>query len=153
MTGANTGEETYTEEDIQIPVRDGSTIAVRIHKPKNLPKDGCPVFVVYHGGGFCLGGLDNEQLLCRNFTALGGIAVNVDYRLAPENPFPVPIEDAYDALKWVCTLSYLTASMPANRSDCKKLLKAWRQCSKRIPRWRHQRWSKFQFDSITPLPR
>jgi acetyl esterase/lipase len=67
-----------------------------------LPEDGCPIFVVYHGGGFVLGDLDDEATLCRNFTQLGGIAVNVDYRLAPEHPFPVPIEDAFDALKWVC---------------------------------------------------
>jgi acetyl esterase/lipase len=79
-----------------------SETEVRIHKPKVLPEDGCPIFVVYHGGGFVLGGLDDEAILCRNFTQLGGIAVNVDYRLAPEHPFPVPIEDAFDALKWVC---------------------------------------------------
>lgn len=93
-------DPSYVEEDIRIPVRDGSTIAIQIHKPKALPDDGCPIFVVYHGGGFCLGGLDNEVVLCRAFTALGGIAVNVDYRLAPEHPFPVPCLDAYDALKW-----------------------------------------------------
>ncbi|CZR51824.1 related to Putative sterigmatocystin biosynthesis lipase/esterase STCI [Phialocephala subalpina] len=102
MTAASesTEEATYVEEDRQIPVRDGTTIAVRIHKPKNPPADGSPIFVIYHGGGFCLGGLDNETLLCRRFTELGGIAVNVDYRLAPEHPFPVPPQDAYDALKW-----------------------------------------------------
>ncbi|EKD12229.1 lipase 2 [Drepanopeziza brunnea f. sp. 'multigermtubi' MB_m1] len=95
------GEEaSYVEEDRQIPVRDGSTITARIHKPKRPPVDGCPIFVVYHGGGFVLGGLETETLLCRSFTGLGGIAVNVDYRLAPEHPFPVPVEDAYDALKW-----------------------------------------------------
>jgi acetyl esterase/lipase len=106
MTDANSmGEVSYVEEDRQVPVRDGSSIIVRIHKPKTPPEDGCPIFVVYHGGGFVLGGLDNEALLCRNFTELGGIAVNVDYRLAPEHPFPVPIEDAYDALKWVRTRS------------------------------------------------
>lgn len=91
---------TYTETDVTIPVRDGASILVRIHKPKSPLSDGSPIFVVYHGGGFCLGGLDNEALLCRKFTELGGIAVNVDYRLAPENPFPVPVEDAFDALKW-----------------------------------------------------
>ena len=95
------GEVNYIEEDREIPVRDGSFINVRIHSPKSPPKDGSPIFVVYHGGGFCLGGLDNETLLCRKFTALGGVAVNVDYRLAPEHPFPVPVNDAYDALKWV----------------------------------------------------
>ena len=106
MTIANSGDgdASYVEEDRQIPVRDGSSITVRLHKPKNPSRDGCPIFVVYHGGGYCLGGLDNEVLLCRKFTELGGIAVNVDYRLAPEHPFPVPIEDAYDALKWVCAL-------------------------------------------------
>lgn len=100
-TEPSSEEVSYIEEDRQIPVRDGSTIPVRIHKPKVSPTGGSPIFVVYHGGGFCLGGLDNEVLLCRNFTTLGGIAVNVDYRLAPENPFPVPINDAYDAFKWV----------------------------------------------------
>ncbi|TVY24707.1 AB hydrolase superfamily protein [Lachnellula hyalina] len=96
----STGEVNYIEEDRQIPVRDGTSIAVRIHKPKVPPKDGRPIFVVYHGGGFMLGGLDSEVALCRKFTGLGGIAVNVDYRMAPENPFPTPINDAYDALKW-----------------------------------------------------
>lgn len=48
-----------------------------------------------------LGDLDSEAWLCRTFTELGGIAVNVGYRLAPEYQFPVPCEDAYDALKWV----------------------------------------------------
>ena len=97
----------YIEEDKQIPVRDGTSITVRIHSPKIPTKDGSPVFVVFHGGGFCFGDLDNEEILCRKFTALGGIAVNVEYRLAPENPFPVPLYDAYDALKWVCTPSYV----------------------------------------------
>ncbi|CZT08170.1 related to Putative sterigmatocystin biosynthesis lipase/esterase STCI [Rhynchosporium graminicola] len=94
------GNASYVEEDTQILVRDGSSIAVRIHKPKSPPKDGCPIFVVYHGGGFVLGGLEGEAQMCRKFTELGGIAVNVDYRHAPEHPFPTSVLDAYDALKW-----------------------------------------------------
>lgn len=97
----NAGSPSYVEVDRRIQVRDGSTIGIRIHSPKEAPKDGCPIFVVYHGGGFCLGGLDNEAVLCRKFTGLGGVAINVDYRLAPEYPFPTPVNDAYDALKWV----------------------------------------------------
>lgn len=103
LTKANStqGDVPYVEEDRSIPVRDGSSIKVRIHSPKNPLKDGSPIFVVYHGGGFCLGGLDNEAVLCRKWcTEFGGVAVNVDYRLAPEHPFPTPIYDAYDALKW-----------------------------------------------------
>lgn len=90
----------YVEEDRDIPVRDGSSITIRIHSPKTPPRGGSPIFVVYHGGGYCLGGLDNEAVLCRKFTELGGVAVNVGYRLAPEFPFPTPVNDAYDALKW-----------------------------------------------------
>lgn len=69
--------------------------------PKSPAEDGSPGLVLYHGGGFSLGGLDNETSLCRKWTELGGIAVNVDYRLAPEHKFPVAVEDAYDALAWV----------------------------------------------------
>lgn len=105
LTAANTSylaELPVIEEDRHIPVRDGATITVRIHSPKTPPAGGSPVFVVYHGGGYCLGGLDNEALLCRNWvTNFGGVAVNVDYRLAPEFPFPHGVNDAYDALKWV----------------------------------------------------
>ncbi len=91
------------EEDQEIPMRDGELITVRIYKPKVTPTGGSPVFVVYHGGGFCLGGLDTEALLCKRWTEhFGGIAINVDYRLAPEHVFPVAVNDAYDALKWVC---------------------------------------------------
>ena len=58
--------------------------------------------VMLHGGGFCLGGLDNEALLCRRWCEeLNGVAINVDYRLSPEYKFPVPVYDCYDAVKWV----------------------------------------------------
>lgn len=92
----------FIEEDRLIPVRDGTSITIRIHSPRTAPAGGSPVFVVYHGGGYCLGSLDSEMILCRNFVReFGGVAVNVDYRLAPENPFPVGVQDAFDALKWV----------------------------------------------------
>lgn len=60
-----------------------------------------PVVVYYHGGGLMLLGADEFQPLC---TALahgaGCIVVNVDYRLAPEHPFPQPLDDAYAAYLW-----------------------------------------------------
>jgi acetyl esterase/lipase len=93
------------EEDRQIPMRDGALITVRIHSPKDPQEGGSPVFVVYHGGGYVLGDLDSEAILCRQWVELGGVAVNVDYRMAPEHPFPVPVHDAFDALKWVPILS------------------------------------------------
>lgn len=48
-----------------------------------------------------MGNLENETEFCRRWADLGGVAVNVDYRLAPEFSFPTPVYDAYDALKWV----------------------------------------------------
>ncbi len=106
LTAANTSTSTsaptpYVETDQEIPVRDNSTITVRIHRPTTATAEGSPGLVVWHGGGFCLGGLDNEVALCRRWTALGGVAVNVSYRLAPEHPFPQAVEDAYDSLLWV----------------------------------------------------
>lgn len=117
-------EATFIEDDRQIPVRDGSTITVRIHRPKNAPSGGSPVFVVYHGGGFCLGGLDNETVLCRQWTELGGVAVNVDYRLSPEHPFPTGVNDAFDALKWVRVSLERNLGIYADEIDCIKHTRA-----------------------------
>jgi acetyl esterase/lipase len=97
---ANPGVD-YLEEDRKIPMRDGMSITVRTHQPRVTPSDGCPGLVMFHGGGFCLGNLENETEFCRRWADLGGVAVNVDYRLAPEFSFPTPVYDAYDALKWV----------------------------------------------------
>ncbi|RFU24935.1 hypothetical protein B7463_g11397, partial [Scytalidium lignicola] len=99
----------YVEEDRQIPVRDGESINVRIHSPKKPPADGSPVFVVYHKGGFILGDLDDEAALCRSWAELGGVAVNVEYHLAPNVVFPIPVWDAYDALKWGLFLGGISA--------------------------------------------
>lgn len=90
-----------TEEDRRITVWDGSTIAIRIHRPRSTPEGGCPGMVMTHGGGFCVGDLDSGARFCRVFARLGGVAVNVDYRLALEHPFPGPIRDSYDTLSWV----------------------------------------------------
>ncbi|KAI8718894.1 Abhydrolase-3 domain-containing protein [Fusarium sp. LHS14.1] len=90
----------YRMEDIKIPLRDGLEVDARVYTPKDAPSDGCPGIVVFHGGGFVLGDLDTEAGLCATFTDLGGVAVNVDFRHAPEHPFPQAIEDAFDATNW-----------------------------------------------------
>ena len=126
----------YIEADRRIPVHDGTYIRLRIHSPKTPPKDGCPIFVVYHGGGYCLGDLDSEATLCRKFAELGGVAVNVEYRLAPESPFPSPLLDAYDALKWVRTASYSDKWSVADRADFTTFRGARRESEERLPGWR-----------------
>jgi len=99
MGGAITGVK---ETDHQVPMRDGSKITCRVHAPEHPPSGGSPLAVYYHGGGWCIGGLENEELLCRLLASkLGVTCVNVDYRLAPEHKFPTAVHDCYDATKWV----------------------------------------------------
>ncbi|KAF2398586.1 hypothetical protein EJ06DRAFT_479741 [Trichodelitschia bisporula] len=102
LTASQSGSEsTFTTRDTTAPARDGYHIPLRIYAPATPPAGGAPLIVFYHGGGFCLGGLESEELNCRLFASeVGAVVVNVDYRLAPEHPFPAAVNDAWDALKW-----------------------------------------------------
>ena len=77
-------------------------IPVRIYWPPIEAHQDLPVVVFYHGGGWAIGDLDTHDLLARTH-AIGAeaIVVSVDYRLAPEHPFPAGVEDAWAALRWV----------------------------------------------------
>lgn len=91
------------ETDVTVPMRDGGEITIRTYQPTET-KSAAPVLVMLHGGGFILGGLENEAPLCRKWVEeFGGVSFNVDYRLAPEHKFPTAVHDAYDALVWVST--------------------------------------------------
>jgi acetyl esterase len=80
-------------------------IGVRVYAGRGAARgvgSGRPACVFYHGGGFCQGDLDTHDGLCRRIArAIGGPVVAVDYRLAPENPFPAAVEDAVAAYAWV----------------------------------------------------
>jgi acetyl esterase len=87
--------------DRVVPGADGNEIPVRVYSP---PRDGAPVPAVLfiHGGGFVVGDLDTEHAgAASTADALGVVVVSVDYRLAPEHPFPAPLEDCYSALVWL----------------------------------------------------
>eukprot|EP01094_Clydonella_sp_ATCC50884_P024675 TRINITY_DN6259_c1_g1_i2.p1 TRINITY_DN6259_c1_g1~~TRINITY_DN6259_c1_g1_i2.p1 ORF type:complete len:243 (+),score=76.12 TRINITY_DN6259_c1_g1_i2:60-731(+) len=63
-----------------------------------------PVLVWYHGGGFCIGSIEDQMYrnICRRLANMAAcIVVAVEYRLAPEWKFPTQIEDAYTALLWI----------------------------------------------------
>src|SRR5262249_38894546 len=63
-----------------------------------------PALLWIHGGGYVLGNADQDDDLVKNFVAdIGCAVISVDYRLAPETPYPGPVEDCYAALKWVGT--------------------------------------------------
>lgn len=75
-------------------------IPVRIFKPAH--KGLMPVLIYFHRGGWVYGSLDESEGICRRLANhIGAIVVAVEYRLAPEYKFPVPLEDCYDASKWV----------------------------------------------------
>jgi acetyl esterase len=75
-------------------------IAVRVYKPQGRAP--FPGLVFFHGGGFVLCNLDTHDGLCRSLANAAGCAVvSVDYRLAPEHPYPAAPEDCYAATQWV----------------------------------------------------
>ncbi|MEM8995240.1 MAG: alpha/beta hydrolase [Acidobacteriota bacterium] len=77
-------------------------IRLRLYTPAAPAGGPRPAMVFMHWGGFVVGGLETEHdrcvRLCRDF---GMVIVSVDYRLAPENPFPLGLDDCFDALCWV----------------------------------------------------
>lgn len=75
-------------------------IAVRIYHPTQ--ESALPVILFYHGGGFVLCSAASHDAMCRELALKSGaVVVSVDYRRAPEAPFPGPLNDCYDAFEWV----------------------------------------------------
>ena len=82
-------------------VRDLSAGGVpsRLYRPTSATGTG--LLVYYHGGGWVIGNVNTHDNVCRSLAARSGHAVlSVDYRLAPEHPFPAAVEDALCALRW-----------------------------------------------------
>jgi acetyl esterase/lipase len=92
--------------DLLMPVanRDGSAghITLRLYSPLGLPERALPGMLFFHGGGWVAGSLETHDGLCRRLANETGCRViAVDYRLAPEHPFPFGLADAVAALAYV----------------------------------------------------
>jgi acetyl esterase/lipase len=75
-------------------------VRVRVHRAKDA-EGLLPAIVTIHGGGYVIGSYDMDSpMLDRWCPALGVVGVSVEYRLAPETPYPGPLEDCYAALRW-----------------------------------------------------
>jgi acetyl esterase len=84
-------------DEFSIPTSAGE-IPARLY----APSDPAGVILWIHGGGWVICDLDTHDAMCRLLATESGCEViAVDYRLAPEHPFPAPLEDAWDALRWV----------------------------------------------------
>jgi acetyl esterase len=86
-------------EDRSLTTRDGASIRLRVYRSPD-PTDQPLLYI--HGGGFVVGGIDSCDHICRRLAhASGAVVVSVEYRLAPDHPFPIPVHDTADAAHWL----------------------------------------------------
>ncbi|RLM68746.1 alpha/beta hydrolase [Halorubrum sp. Atlit-26R] len=79
-------------------------VPVRVYRPESAVDDSAAsrALVHFHGGGWTLGTLDSVDGICRELAVRAdAVVVSVDYRLAPEHPFPVAVDEAAAAVSWV----------------------------------------------------
>ncbi|KAL2809935.1 Alpha/Beta hydrolase protein [Aspergillus granulosus] len=92
-------------EEFDVPARDGYQIRVRSYtQSASLTQATLPLLIYFHGGGFVTGGLETDDGPCRDIASAFPILVlNVEYRLAPEHPFPVGFTDCLDVVLWAAS--------------------------------------------------
>lgn len=87
-------------EDLRLPGGDGAPRPARLYAPSAEAE--LPVLLYLHGGGFTIGNLETHDSLCRQLALRsGGAVLSLDYRLAPEHPFPAAVDDTWAALRWL----------------------------------------------------
>ena len=108
--------EGIAQETLSITSRDGHIIDLRICRPTAVC-DPLPIFYWMHGGGYVLGSARQGDLFTlRAASELGMFAVSVEYRLAPETPYPGPLEDCYEGL------THLVGNAAALNLDTDKII-------------------------------
>lgn len=101
--------EVYSVEDFVVPGPAGD-IPVRLYRPNDKP---APLHAHFHGGGWVIGNLVTHDADCREIVAASGCMVlAVDYRLAPEHPFPAAPEDCYAVSCWAAANSTQLGGSP-----------------------------------------
>ncbi|MDQ0206203.1 alpha/beta hydrolase [Alkalicoccobacillus murimartini] len=95
------GSSRFDRSLIDIPTADGQTVKARVYQPKESGPH--PVILYFHGGAFMkgYGNIDTHDNIVRSLAAkTNSVVISVEYRLAPDYPFPTAILDGYDALNW-----------------------------------------------------
>jgi acetyl esterase len=94
------GVDVAAVRDLSAEVPGGHGVPCRLYDPRD--GGGAPVVLYLHGGGWATGGLQTTDALCRRIADRSGCAVlSVDYRLAPEHPWPAAVTDAETAVRWL----------------------------------------------------
>jgi acetyl esterase len=98
-------------EDIEVP-GPGGALRARLYRPARMP---APMIVFFHGGGFVFGSMDSHyDGFCRALCGEAGcVVLSLDYRLAPEHPFPAATEDCRDAVRWAAAQAARLGADPA----------------------------------------
>jgi acetyl esterase/lipase len=101
-TNAAVATPSVRTEDRYIPGFEGDPpVRIRIYRPNNL-EAGAPALLWIHGGAYVMGDLDGEDAVCARMSHnTGAVVVSVDYRLAPEHPYPAPLHDCHAAYRWI----------------------------------------------------
>ncbi|QSX07880.1 alpha/beta hydrolase [Alkalibacter rhizosphaerae] len=95
--------ENVREWEEKIPgLGEAPKVRVKVYEPEEAEEDLLPALLFLHAGGFFLGMPEMSDELCRNLAEFVECkVVSVDYRLAPEHPYPAAVEDSYAALEWI----------------------------------------------------
>jgi acetyl esterase len=108
-----TGEPVAEVEDMTVPGPAGD-VPVRVYWPSTDP--GLPVVAFFHGGGFVIGNCDTHDGTARALAnRAGAVLMSVDYRMAPEAPFPAPLDDCYAATQWLAANASSALDADASR--------------------------------------
>jgi acetyl esterase len=76
-------------------------VTCTVYRPPTTTEVPAPVYINFHGGGFVIGRPEQDDHICRYIAAMAGcVVINVDYAVAPQRPYPVPVTQAYDVTAW-----------------------------------------------------
>ena len=114
--------EGVVSEDRLIPGPVGDPdLHIRVYQPRPRRMH-LPALLWIHGGGYVLGDVEGEDAAARQLAqAVECVVVSVDYRLAPEHPFPAPLEDCYAALTWLAGQAGGQTTARASSPDCQPI--------------------------------
>lgn len=94
--------ENIITDEFELAVSGGDSIRLRRYRNRHSSSNNKPALVFYHGGGYVGGSLESHDLVCQHLAADGDCTViAVDYRLAPEYPFPIPVNDGLAAYRYI----------------------------------------------------